>query len=38
MLAKLLTTCASFSWILESSMVSLFLFGESAYPTEDQSN
>lgn len=38
MIAHFLCACASFSWILESSMVSLLLFGEYPYPAEDQSN
>lgn len=36
MIGTLLTALAGFSWILESSMVSLLLFGESEYPTEEQ--
>ena len=36
MIAKFLCACASFSWILESSMVSILLFGEYPYPAEDQ--
>lgn len=38
MIAKLLFACASFSWIIESTMVSILLFGEYPYPTENQNN
>ncbi len=36
MIGNLLCALASFSWIAETSIVSLFLFGETSYPTEDQ--
>ncbi len=35
MIGNLLCALASFSWILESTYVSLLLFGESQYPTEE---
>jgi len=35
MIAKLLCACSIFSWIIESSMVSILLFGEYPYPTEE---
>lgn len=38
MIANFLCACASFSWILESSMVSILLFGEYPYPVESQDN
>lgn len=36
MIANFLTTCAAFSWVIHTNIVSIFLFGESPYPTEDQ--
>lgn len=35
MIANFLCACADCTWWFQSSIVSLFLFGESAYPTED---
>lgn len=35
MIAKLLMTCAGFSWWIESNYPSLILFGESPYPTKE---
>ncbi len=36
MIANFLCACATFSWFMETTMVSIFLFGESPYPTEEQ--
>lgn len=36
MIRNLLYACAAFSWIMESSFISLLLFGEAPYPTEEQ--
>lgn len=36
MIGNFLCACASFSWIIETNLVSLFLFGESPYPTKEQ--
>lgn len=38
MIRNLLCAFATFSWIADTSMVSLFLFGESPYPVEDAEN
>ena len=38
MIEKFLNACASFSWTMESSMISLFLFGEAPYPTPTEQN
>lgn len=38
MIANFLYACAAFSWIIETNMVSLFLFGECPYPTEESCN
>lgn len=35
MIGRFLCVCASVSWWFQSSFVSLFLFGEYPYPTED---
>lgn len=35
MIARFLTLCAAFSWIFDTSMVSILLFGEYPYPTEE---
>lgn len=35
MIAKLLMSCAAFSWWVETTLPSIFLFGECPYPTED---
>lgn len=36
MIRNLLCAFATFSWIADTSMVSIVLFGEYPYPTEDQ--
>lgn len=36
MIRNLLCAVAAFSWVLDTSMVSIFLFGEYPYPTEEQ--
>lgn len=38
MIGKFLCACAAFSWVLETSIISLFLFGESEYPTKEQND
>ena len=40
LIANFLCACASFSWLAETSIVSLFLFGEQPYPTstDEQDN
>jgi len=38
MIESLLNKLASFSWTMETSMVSIFLFGEYPYPTEESDN
>lgn len=38
MIAKFLCACAAFSWIMETNMISIFLFGEYPYPTEELNN
>lgn len=38
MIGSLLSACVAFSWVLKTSMVSILLFGEYPYPTEDQDN
>ncbi len=38
MIGKLLMACAAFSWLAETSIVSLFLFGEQPYPTDEHEN
>ena len=35
MIRNLLCAVAAFSWVLDTSMVSICLFGEYPYPTED---
>lgn len=35
MIAKFLCACAAFSWVLDTSMISILLFGEYPYPTEE---
>lgn len=36
MIRNLLCAVAAFSWVLDTSMVSIFLFGEYPYPAEEQ--
>lgn len=36
MIGNLLCALASFSWIAQTTMVSILLFGEYPYPTEDE--
>lgn len=38
MIANLLCACASFSWVMETTIISIFLFGEYPYPVENQDN
>lgn len=38
MIANLLCACADFSWVMETTMVSIFLFGEYPYPSEEKDN
>lgn len=38
MIRNLLCAVAAFSWVLDTSMISLVLFGESPYPVEDAEN
>ena len=38
MIRNLLCAVAAFSWVIESTIVSLLLFGESPYPVEDAEN
>lgn len=35
MISNLLNQLANFSWTAQTTMVSLFLFGEYEYPTRD---
>lgn len=35
MMARILTTIATFSWIVDTSLPSIVLFGEYPYPSED---
>lgn len=36
MISNILKACASFSWFLDTSMISILLFGEYEYPSKDQ--
>lgn len=36
LIGKLLSACAGFSWIWESGLTSLLLFGEIEYPTQEE--
>lgn len=38
MIRNLLCAVAAFSWVLDTSMISLLLFGEYPYPVEDAEN
>lgn len=38
MIRNLLCAVAAFSWVIDTSIISLFLFGESPYPVEDAEN
>lgn len=38
MIAKLLCAFASFSWLMETNIISIFLFGEYPYPSEEKDN
>lgn len=38
MIRNLLCAVAAFSWVLDTSVISIWLFGEYPYPTEDQEN
>ena len=38
MIGNFLCACANFSWVLESNIVSIWLFGEYPYPSKEQSN
>lgn len=38
MIRNLLCAVAAFSWVLDTSMISLLLFGEYPYPVEDADN
>ncbi len=35
MISQFLTSCVAFSWHVQTSYVSILLFGEYPYPTED---
>lgn len=38
MLSQILTACAGFSWWIETTIASVFLFGEYPYPSEEDFN
>lgn len=38
MISHLISVCLNFSWVIHSSMVSIWLFGEYPYPTEEQND
>lgn len=38
MIRNLLCAVAAFSWVIETNLVSIFLFGECPYPTENKNN
>lgn len=38
MIGNFLCACAAFSWVIETTMVSIFLFGEYPYPSENQND
>lgn len=38
MMSNLLCAIAAFSWVIDTSMVSIFLFGEYPYPEKDQNS
>ena len=38
MIAQLLTTCAAFSWWIETTIASFVLFGEYPYPSKEPEN